>query len=84
MMTQIRTPTVRAKGVPSNARLMPMEMKAESTVQIEPEIEAARPAILPIGSIESALRLPKVKPTRNMTEVAQMKNIQKGKLPVVS
>ena len=84
MMTQASTPIVRARGVPSNARLTPIEISADRTVEIEPATEAARPAILPIGSIDRAFRLPNVNPTMNITDVANIKNSQNGKAPVVS
>ena len=83
-MTQASTPIVRARGVPSNARLTPIEISADRTVEIEPATEAARPAILPIGSIDRAFRLPNVNPTINITDVANTKNSQNGKAPVVS
>ena len=59
---QVKVPRANGRGVPLKAKPMGMAMITAPTVEVAVMIEAADPAMWPMGSIASALRLPIVRP----------------------
>ena len=60
-------------GVPLKASPTGTAINTEMTVETDPAIDAAMPAMCPIGSIARALRFPSEKPSMKKIEVDQRK-----------
>ena len=65
----MKVPIRTARGVPSKASPIGIARAAARIVEMAPFTDAARPAIWPIGSIDSAVRFGKTKLIENMKDV---------------